>query len=240
MPVRPKQLKVMARKSVSWEKIAVFSFGVIFISVLLALVVLLPKVSAEAYTVFRIVIALAAAGVGAIIPGFLDVHMKGLLRAGGAMALFVVVYFFSPPPPSSSPQPPMHLEGDGARIAPPIPPAESPDKTVSDWLALIDEFRYADARLASSDATKAAYSESTFVDVFSKTRTALGPVKERVLKQVQTATHLPNGDIGTFRVFNYLTTFSDDGRYVETVVVTAEGGRWRVLGHNINQLPKGT
>ena len=53
-------------------------------------------------------LALAGGGVGAVIPGFLDVSMKAgaklALRAGGALAVFVVLYFWSPAhwaPPST-------------------------------------------------------------------------------------------------------------------------------------------
>jgi hypothetical protein len=41
-------------------------------------------------------LALAAAGVAAFIPGFIEVDVKNWVRAGGAIAVFVVVYFFSP------------------------------------------------------------------------------------------------------------------------------------------------
>jgi len=46
------------------------------------------------------VLALAGGGVGAVIPGFLELNMKAgaklALRAGGALAVFVVLYFWSP------------------------------------------------------------------------------------------------------------------------------------------------
>jgi hypothetical protein len=46
------------------------------------------------------VLALAGGGVGAVIPGFLDVSVtpstKFALRAGGALAVFVILYFWSP------------------------------------------------------------------------------------------------------------------------------------------------
>src|SRR5207249_652829 len=48
------------------------------------------------YQVFRIVLALAAGGVGAVIPGILNVNIPKVLTAGGALAVFVVVYFYSP------------------------------------------------------------------------------------------------------------------------------------------------
>jgi hypothetical protein len=54
----------------------------------------------DAVVLFRVIIALAAAGVGVVLPGFLDVAFDahGLaIRAACGFALFVIVYFFDPP-----------------------------------------------------------------------------------------------------------------------------------------------
>lgn len=45
---------------------------------------------------FRVFLALGAAGVGALPPGFMEVEHKGLLRAGGATAFFALVYLVNP------------------------------------------------------------------------------------------------------------------------------------------------
>ena len=37
------------------------------------------------------------AGVGAVIPGLISVTVSGVIRAGGAIALFVIVFWFNPP-----------------------------------------------------------------------------------------------------------------------------------------------
>ena len=55
-----------------------------------------PRPTDFQYTVFRIILALSAAGVGAVIPGFIEAKIKTILQAGGAIAVFVVVYFFDP------------------------------------------------------------------------------------------------------------------------------------------------
>jgi len=68
------------------------------------LVTIFPSPTKPQYEIFRIVIALAAGGVGAVVPGLLSLQMnlgltsnqKVVLRAGGALAVFVVVYFYSP------------------------------------------------------------------------------------------------------------------------------------------------
>jgi hypothetical protein len=78
------------------ERTAVFVFGIIFVNAILILATVYPDPTVFQYTVFRIVLALAAAGVAAFVPGFLQVTISNWLRAGGAMAVFVIVYFYSP------------------------------------------------------------------------------------------------------------------------------------------------
>jgi hypothetical protein len=41
--------------------------------------------------------SLAAAGIGAVIPGIIDVSINPVVRAGGALALFVLIYMVNPP-----------------------------------------------------------------------------------------------------------------------------------------------
>jgi len=58
-------------------------------------------VATEAMWIFRVVLALAAGGVGAVVPGMIDLQIgstgKVLIQAGGALALTVLVYLFNPP-----------------------------------------------------------------------------------------------------------------------------------------------
>jgi hypothetical protein len=84
------------RMSKKAEKLLAFSFGVVFALAMLILAIAFPSPTAFQYTVFRIVLALATAGVAAMIPGFIEVSVAGWLRAGGALAVFAVVYFYNP------------------------------------------------------------------------------------------------------------------------------------------------
>ncbi len=70
-----------------------FVFGVVFIIVMLTIALLKPDPSAFQFKVFHTVLSLAGAGIGAMLPGFLEVKMKKYLRAGGAFAIFAIVYF---------------------------------------------------------------------------------------------------------------------------------------------------
>jgi hypothetical protein len=86
------------------QTLLAFVFGVLFVTAILMLATLVPTPTKTQYEIFRIVIALAAGGVGAVIPGLLNLQMNlGLterqrltIRAGGALAVFVIVYFYSP------------------------------------------------------------------------------------------------------------------------------------------------
>jgi hypothetical protein len=82
------------------QAILAFGFGVVFLAALLAIVIFIPTPTDDQMVIFRIVIAVAAGGAAAIIPGFIDLNMSRgsafALRAGGALAVFVIVYFFDP------------------------------------------------------------------------------------------------------------------------------------------------
>ena len=74
--------------------IGVWVFGLIFISAVVLLAIRFPNPTAFQFLVFRVVMALAAGGVAAGIPGFfnLETDVPGLtIRAGGALAVFVLI-----------------------------------------------------------------------------------------------------------------------------------------------------
>lgn len=98
-----------------WERIiavvcAVVAFLVVFIIVLRKE----PFADPNQVVLIRIVLSLAVGIIGAVVPGFLRIDLRGkgiAIRAGGASALFVISFFFSPtvhpletkPPPPARP-----------------------------------------------------------------------------------------------------------------------------------------
>ena len=105
-----------------WESVAVFAFGVVFILLLLGLAIFFPVPTDFQYFVFRTVIALAAAGIAAPVPGLLNINIPGI-SAGGALAVLVLVFKFSPASlvaqaPPSAPK----GEVEKPTIAAPAPP----------------------------------------------------------------------------------------------------------------------
>ena len=78
------------------QKKVAFTFGVVFVAALLVLALFIPNPTAFQYLVFRVVLALAAAGVAAMIPGFIKFDISKWLSAGGALAVFLIVFFYNP------------------------------------------------------------------------------------------------------------------------------------------------
>jgi hypothetical protein len=71
-------------------------FGAVFLTTILAIAIAVPHPSHFQYQVFRITLALAAGGVGAVIPGILNIKIHNFFSASGALAIFIVFYFYSP------------------------------------------------------------------------------------------------------------------------------------------------
>lgn len=98
------------------ERYCAFTIGVLFVAALLAINIWIPNPSPTQATTFRIVLALAGAGFGAFIPGFLNVSVGNFARAGGALAIFLIVYFWDPASrqvdsrPATDPAPPTASE----------------------------------------------------------------------------------------------------------------------------------
>ncbi|CAK8721128.1 MAG: hypothetical protein CDV28_14619 [Candidatus Electronema aureum] len=88
-------------------KLLAFFFGLCFVTAALALAICFPDPTQFQYTVFRIVLALAAAGVAGVIPGMIRLKAQPgtalLIHAGGALAVFVMVYLLAPAALNSEP-----------------------------------------------------------------------------------------------------------------------------------------
>lgn len=74
--------------------ILAFSFGTLFVATLLAIAVFIRNPTPFLYTVSRVILALAGAGVATVIPGLLNVTVSTVVKASGALAVFAIIYFF--------------------------------------------------------------------------------------------------------------------------------------------------
>jgi hypothetical protein len=89
-----------AYQSQTWEKIVVYTAGLLFIGLIAFLVIRNEPIADPNFAIFiRIILSTLLAAMGATIPGMLSVDFsKGgmAIRAGGALALFVITYIMTP------------------------------------------------------------------------------------------------------------------------------------------------
>lgn len=78
------------------ERLLVFIFGVAFITTILVIAIFIPEPKPFQWNIFKTVLALAGAGVAAFIPGFIEIEINKIVRAGGALAVFVLLFFNNP------------------------------------------------------------------------------------------------------------------------------------------------
>ncbi len=84
-----------------WEKITLFVFGTFFFIVLLAIAWADRHPSSSSWFIYICVLAMAAGGVAALLPGTLNVVLHPGIRAGGALAIAVLVFYFGQSRPTS-------------------------------------------------------------------------------------------------------------------------------------------
>ncbi|BBL71563.1 DUF4019 domain-containing protein [Methylogaea oryzae] len=205
------------------EKIAVFGFGIIFLSAILVLVVLIPMPSITQFFAFRLTMALSAAGIGALLPGFLRLDvplpMQGGIRAGGALALFASVWFANPATLGIEVQPPK----EDARLL------------IDRFLNLTDARDHKAAYTLYSKRNKERVSEDAYMSMSKQVRDPLGSIGQRLLVSAGTPDEV-NGVRGPFVFHTYQGRFSDSKDvWAEVVSTIPENGTWRINSYNIGR-----
>lgn len=206
------------------DKLLAFIFGIIFLSAILVIAIMIPNPSDFSYSVFRIVLALAAAGVGAVIPGFLNVEYRSVVRAGGAIALFVIVYFFPPVPPSRG-------SGVEANQELALPPASGARAAAEQWLGRLDRGDYSGAYGAMSEIARRRFAQDDIVASFSRARETVGRAESRSFDTSSSMTNPPGSPKGEYLAFGFKTKFSKVPHVIyESVHLYGEGNEWKPIG----------
>lgn len=205
------------------EKSLVFAFGVVFLSAILVLVVLIPTPTSPQFFAFRLTLALSAAGVGALLPGFLRLDIplpiRGGIRAGGALALFASVWFVNPAT--------FNIEVQ--------PPKEDAGILINQFLGLTDAHDHAAAYALYAKRNKERISKDAYVSMGKEVRDPLGGVEQRILISAATPDEL-NGVRGPFVVRAYQGRFNGSkGIWAEVVSTIPENGAWRINSYNVGR-----
>jgi tetratricopeptide (TPR) repeat protein len=78
------------------KRLLVFTCCFILIGTILVIAFVYPTPTPLQYTSFRIVLALASAGLFALISGFIKANIGKIIHPGGAIIIFLIVYFYTP------------------------------------------------------------------------------------------------------------------------------------------------
>ncbi|QHF04341.1 hypothetical protein N015_18780 [Pseudomonas asturiensis] len=98
-----------------------FVFGVVFLVAVIVIAIILPNPTDFQYVIFRLVASLSAAGVVAVMSGFIEVKFGSWLRAGGALAVFAAVFWTNPAEKITSNRPSETVPEQNLPVNPPIP-----------------------------------------------------------------------------------------------------------------------
>jgi hypothetical protein len=201
-----------------------FVFGVIFLSIMLGFATGYPNPTPFQLKVFMTALSTAAAGVGAVIPGFLDVRVKGVVRAGGALGLFVVVWFSQP----AIVQAVVTLEM----------PKQPANPVVSKFLSDLDSgdsgTSYNDLDQASRDTM--VPTQALWQQLYDANVKDLGNLESRKLMGVNSITSPPGIPVGIYQQYSYIAKYSNvPGCRQEAVTVRAtQDKQWRVYSYLIS------
>lgn len=201
-----------------------FAFGVVFVSILLYLATVVENPTALAIRVYVTVLALAAAGIGAILPGFLEIKYKNVVRAGGALGLGVLVYSNEPAIGTNVPR---------------FVESNSPAQPVADaFLAAIDSGDPARSWALLPDVARAQVnnSEAEWNELYKNDITPLGATISRLLIGQSRVESPPGAPPGIYRIYTYKSKHASDSGYrQEGVMLRSNASKsWDVYSYQIS------
>jgi len=220
-----------------------FVFGAIFIITILAFATLVKDPSSTAIWTYRVILALAAGGVAAILPGFIDVKYKSFVQAGGAIGVFVLVLMAFPTPsaapgkpaatekaaeaPAQAASPAASTEGSQAIVW----PTEDPDFVARKYVELVDNGKYLEAYEQIDKSIGMPW--ATFEASYKAGHAPLGVAEDRRQTGAKREIDPPGKAKGGYAIVTYQTKFAKEAKCREEVVAlrAMPDNSWRVAKH---------
>jgi len=106
------------------------------------------------------------------------------------------------------------------------------------WLALVDEGKYADSWSAAGKLFQANMPQEKWGQVLTGARKPLGNVLSRELAGREIKTDIPGAPAGQYALVGFKTNFEHKTDMIETVtLILEEDGQWKVVGYSANPKP---
>lgn len=200
-----------------WEIVAAFSFGVVFLTTILTTALFKPDPTPYQYAVFRIILALAAAGIGAILPGFFEIRNK-IISASGALAMFLVVFFGAPAALSPVLKEPEEISDNSQPV-------------IEKWFKAMDSGDLRDAYDQMSSRFQSQYTYGQFEQLTQQYMGPLGKVDNRKFYSTSFAQSPPGAPVGRYQYNMYEENFEKFAKPLYmNVTVIGESSKWMVFG----------
>jgi hypothetical protein len=211
-----------------------FVFGAIFIITILVFTAVVKDPSPTEVWTYRIILALAAAGVAAILPGFIDIKYKGFVQAGGAIGVFVLILLaFPAPDPTPKPAPAKaEAQASSEQVGQEIVwPTEDPDFVARKYVELVDEGKFLEAYEAVDKTMGIPW--ATFEASYKAGHLPLGAAVDRRQTGAKREIDPPGRPKGGYAIVTYQTKFANETKCREEVVsLRAMPDKvWRVSKH---------
>lgn len=211
----------LIRGTLDINALLAFVFGLLFLSVMLIMAVYFPNPSPIMVKAFVTALALSAAGIGAVLPGYLEINNKGMFRAGGAIALFLVVWFSQPA-----------LEDAVINLK---RPAASSEPLAQQMLSHFDRKDLAAAYALTDPLFKETVAFGQFTQLFDSVRAPLGTPSLRSLQNITPAVSPPGMPVGVYDILLFRSAFGAAGCRLEQVTLKATSElHWSVYGYQIS------
>lgn len=229
------RVRLMSRvNSQQMQIIAAFTFGIIFVSVILFLVFYTPHLDSNKMWVVHVVMSLAAAGVAAVLPGFIDLQGRlpwlnmTAVRTGGALAIFCLVFLYpinNSPPPNPIPYTPTTNSLDKARR----------------WFDLINIRDFKSAYKELTMVNKEQHSLDSFISDVEPIIKYLGDSISKNKDADQAFLSPPANDypVGSYRYYRFLAKYSNESDTValEVLLVGEEETKdWKVYSFSFKKI----
>jgi hypothetical protein len=211
-----------------------FVFGAIFIISILVFTAVVKDPSPTEIWTYRIILALAAAGVAAILPGFIDIKYKGFVQAGGAIGVFVLILLAFPAPDPTPTKAAAAAPKEEVSASSPefVWPTEDAEFAARKYVDLVDNNKFLEAYEAIDKS--AGYSWKSFEASYKLGRTPLGPVVDRRQTGSNREVDPAGRPKGGYEIVTYQTKFANEQKCRQEIVWlrAAPTRTWHVVKHD--------
>ena len=206
-----------------------FVFGAIFIVTILVFTTVVKDPSPTALWTYRVILALAAGGVAAILPGFIDVKYKTFVQAGGAIGVFVLVLVAFPAPQPVAKKAEATPKEQSRDV---VWPTEDPGFAARKYVDLVDNGKYLEAYEVVDKTMGSPW--ASFESSYKAGRGPLGPVIDRRQTGELRLVDPPGKPKGGYVTVTYQTRFTNAPKCREEVVLlrAMPDRTWSVSTHD--------